>query len=209
MNMTPILFYGPMARDKAIRRASEIGRPVSEPVGDKGLKVDDARKIVALSNSSGVGDKPPSLVVGPLDLATPEASDALLKTLEDLAEGPLRLVLWSDYLKGVIGTIRSRTLPKWCPPNKTWIDPLSWIEPSAKELCKAIVEKDEVKILEVLSEKDNKKYAPELLQCLSNFLAKEIEKGNYEVLKIWNDLRGSLDGKGSYLLATQIILRNL
>lgn len=207
--MTPILFYGPMARDEAIKRASEIGRPVSDPVGDKGLKVDDSRQIVLLSQSSGVGDKPPSIVVGPLDAATPEAADALLKTLEDLAEGPLRIVLWADYLKGVIGTIRSRTLTKWCPPSRTYLDPLDWIQPSADDLCKAVIVGDEVKVLEILSEPDNKKYFAELLEAFSRSLSKEVPKGNLKVLKIWSELRGFLDGKGSYLLGVKIILGNM
>ncbi len=207
--MTPILFYGPMARDAAINRASKIGRPVSDPVGDKGLKVDDSRKIVLLAGSSGVGDKPPTIVVGPLDLATPEAADALLKTLEDLAEGPLRIVLWADYLKGVIGTIRSRTLCKWCPPSRTYLDPLDWIQPSADDLCKAVVVGDEIKVLEILSEPENKKYFSELLEAFSKSLAKEVSGGNIKVLKIWNELRGFLDGKGSYLLGVKIILGNM
>ena len=207
--MTPILYYGPLGRDAAIKRASEIGRPISDPIGDKGLKVDDSRNIVLLSASSGVGDKPPSIVVGPLDKATPEAADALLKTLEDLAEGPLRIVLWADYLKGVIGTIRSRTLPKWCPPNRTYLDPLDWIQPSADELCKAVIAKNEIKVLEVLSEPDSKKYFQELMEAFSKSLSKEVLKGNTEILPIWDSLRGCLDGKGSYLLGTKIILENM
>jgi DNA polymerase III delta prime subunit len=207
--MTPILFYGPMARDEAIKRASKIGRPISEPFGDKGLKVDDSRKIVLLAGSSGVGDLPPSIVVGPLDNATPEAADALLKTLEDLAEGPLRIVLWADYLKGVIGTIRSRTLSKWCPPSKTYLDPLDWIQPAANDLCKAVVVGDEIKVLEILSEKENKKYFSELLEAFSKALSVEVVKGNIKVLNIWNELRTFLDGKGSYLLGIKIILGNM
>ena len=96
--MTPILFHGPLGRDEAVSKASKVGRRVSNPVGDKGLKVADSRKIVEISGSSGVGDKPPSVVVGPLDKATPEASDALLKTLEDLGSGPLRIILWANHL---------------------------------------------------------------------------------------------------------------
>jgi len=207
--MTPMLFYGPMARDEAIKRASKIGRPVSEPVGDKGLKVEDSRKIVMLSGSSGVGDLPPSIVVGPLDQATPNASDALLKTLEDLAEGPLRIVLWADYLKGVKGTIRSRTLQKWCPPTRTYLDPLDWMQKAANDLCKAVVEKDELKVLEIIAEPENKKYSSELLEAFSKSLAKEVEKGNTDVIKIWSELRGFLDGKGSYLLCVKIILGNM
>lgn len=112
---TPILFHGPGSRDKAVSWSIDTGRPVSEPIGDNGLKVDDSRLIVALANQGGVGDKPPTLVIGPVDRATVEAADALLKTLEDLAEGPLRIALWADFLIGVSLTIRSRTQTLWCP----------------------------------------------------------------------------------------------
>lgn len=76
--------------------------------------MDDSRLIVSLANQAGVGDLPPTLVIGPVDNATPEAADALLKTLEDLAGGPLRLVLWADFLGGVSQTIRSRTAGIYC-----------------------------------------------------------------------------------------------
>lgn len=111
---TPILFHGPSGRDRAVAWSFDSGRPVSEPLGDNGLKVDDSRLIVGLSNQAGVGDRPPTLVIGPIDRATVEASDALLKTLEDLAEGPLRVVLWADFLVSVSPTIRSRTQAIWC-----------------------------------------------------------------------------------------------
>ena len=87
--MTPRLFHGPSARDKAVSLSLEIGRPVGDPVGDKGLKVDDSREIVELASHSGIGDKAPTIVVGPIDQASPEASDALLKTLEELWIDPL------------------------------------------------------------------------------------------------------------------------
>ena len=207
--MTPILYYGPMARDKAITRASLIGRPVSDPVGDKGLKVDDSRRIVVLANSSGVGDKPPSIVVGPLDKATPEAGDALLKTLEDLAEGPLRMVLWAEHLKGVIGTIRSRTLLEWCPPDKGWIDPLSWANKDSKELMLAVRDRDEIGILEILSRKDNKKHHLGILESFCRHLSKEVVSGKPEYLNMWISIRKVLDGKGSYLSSCKAILGGL
>jgi len=113
--MNPQLFHGPEGRTRAVQWSFDTGRPASDPVGDEGLKVDDSRLIVHLANQGGVGDKPPTLVIGPLDRATVEASDALLKTLEDLAGGPLRIALWADYLVGVPLTIRSRTRAIWCP----------------------------------------------------------------------------------------------
>ena len=118
------LYFGPAARDKALQAAESLGRLVSDPVGDAGLKVDDSRAIVELAAYAGVGDRKPVVVVGPVDEATPEAADALLKTLEEMATGSLQLVLWAHHRKAVIPTILSRTHPTWCPgpPLVRWED---------------------------------------------------------------------------------------
>lgn len=121
---TPRLFHGPTARGAACSAASELGRPVCDPIGDAGLKAAEARQAVAVAMSGHVGDATPTMVVGPLDKATPEAADALLKTLEDLVEGSVVLCLWASCIGGVIPTIRSRTAPVWCPPDSTWVDPV-------------------------------------------------------------------------------------
>lgn len=207
--MTPMLFHGPMARDNALHRAQSLGRMISEPIGDKGLKVEDARSIVYISQSSGVGDKPPCVVIGPIDKATPEAADALLKTLEDLAEGPLKITLWAENLNGVIGTIRSRTLSKWCPPTKTYISPTDYMIPNAKNLLKAIQDKDELVLLEILNDPDNKKYYDQLLEAFSKVLCEEVLKGEVDLLRFWPDLKNTLNSKGSFLLGVKLFLKNL
>lgn len=204
-----MLFHGPMARDNALYRAQSLGRMISEPIGDKGLKVDDARSIVYISQSSGVGDKPPCVVIGPIDKATPEAADALLKTLEDLAEGPLKITLWAENLNGVIGTIRSRTLPKWCPPSKTYISQTDYMIPTAKNLLKAVKSKDELGLLEILNEPDNKKYYDQLLEAFSKVLCEEVLKGETDLLRFWPDLKNTLNSKGSFLLGVKLFLKNL
>ena len=122
---TPRLFHGPSARDEAVRAAAEAGRPIADPVGDAGLKVSDSRAVVDLVVGGAIGDAVPTLVVGPMDGATPEASDALLKTLEDLTEGPVVLSLWADWVGGVVPTIRSRVSEVWCPAVAGTLDPLS------------------------------------------------------------------------------------
>lgn len=202
---TPPLFHGPEARDRAVQKASQEGRLVSEPVGDKGLKVEDSRRVVEISLNPGVGDKPPYVVIGPLDAATPEASDALLKTLEEVMNTPLRIVLWADYLGEVIPTIRSRTHAIWCPPGRTWLDPLSWKEDSAKTLLKAWLAKDWVRVIGILQEEA--KDWQDLIRALSNLLPPLMAGENGDrVMGLWESLRGTLDGKGSYLVAVDALL---
>lgn len=202
---TPPLFHGPEARDRAVQKASQEGRLVSEPVGDKGLKVEDSRRVVEISLNPGVGDKPPYVVIGPLDAATPEASDALLKTLEEVMNTPLRIVLWADYLGEVIPTIRSRTHAIWCPPGRTWLDPISWKEDSAKTLLKAWLAKDWVRVIGILQEEA--KDWQDLIRALSNLLPPLMAGENGDrVMGLWESLRGTLDGKGSYLVAVDALL---
>ena len=202
---TPSLFHGPEARDRAVQKAASEGRMVLEPVGDKGLKVEDSRQVVEISLNPGVGDKPPYVVIGPLDAATPEASDALLKTLEEVQNTPLRIVLWADYLGEVIPTIRSRTHAIWCPPGRTWLDPLSWKEDSAKALLKAWLAEDWVRVIGLLNE-DAKNWQ-DLLRALCNLLPPALSgEGGERVMLLWESIRPILDGKGSYLLAVDALL---
>lgn len=209
--MTPLLYHGPLARDRAVERASEIGRPISDPVGDSGLRVDDSRQIVLKSNQSGVGDRAPSLVVGPLDRATPEAADALLKTLEDMANGPLRLVLWADYLGGVRSTIRSRTQAVWCPVtarDTQYIDPLYYLEEDAKKLLGHVLKGDHGRVLGAVLKAG--KAWPELLGALAQRLPEALAEGNeaerQAILTLWPQVRKALDGKGGPVTAADALL---
>ena len=205
--MTPFLYHGPEARDKAVSHSLKAGRPVSEPVGDQGLKVDDSRVIVNLAGDPGVGDKPPTLVVGPLDKATPEASDALLKTLEDLSEAPLQIILWADHLSGVSATIRSRTWERWCPASRTYLSSLAHLEKPAQNLAEAVVRGDGPSVLGTLAEAG--KEWPELLEALClvlpNHLGGSLEERE-RVLSVWEKVRDILDGKGSVLVAADALL---
>ena len=207
--MTPLLYHGPLARDRAVERAAEIGRPISEPLGDSGLKVDDSRLIVLKANQSGVGDKAPSLVVGPLDRATPEAADALLKTLEDMAQGPLRLVLWADYLGGVRPTIRSRTRAVWCPVTSEdthYIDPLYYLEADAKKLLGYLLKGDHGRVLGMVLKAD--KGWPELLNAVVQQLPDlELEGEDAQtVMALWPRIRIALDGRGGPASAADALL---
>ena len=204
--MTPVLFHGPRARGEAIQHARDLGRLVADPIGDDGLKVDDSREIVLLAGNAGVGDRPPVVVVGPLDRATPEAGDALLKTLEDLADGPVRLVLWADFYGGVTKTIRSRTLNHWCPPSEHWVSP--FMDDQARALYMAWTKKDVAACLDTIyaSQRD----WPALLQGFCEVIAEEHpDLGSPETATVWAQVRPLLDGKGSHLNAATALLEAL
>ena len=201
---SPILFHGPLARSAAVAHAQETGRLISDPIGDGGLKVADSRLIVEMATNASVGDKQPVVIVGPLDRATPEAGDALLKTLEDLAEGPLVILLWADYLGGVIGTIRSRTLDRWCPPDERWASP--FVDEHAEALYAAWDKGDAAACLGVIY--DRQKDWQALLQGFCEVMA-ERAPDSPQTARVWPLVRPVLDGKGSYLNAAAALLEAL
>ena len=103
------LFHGQGAQDAAMEAAGQYGRILAVLGGEKGLRKDDSREMLRLHNMPPASDAFGSVVLGPMDLATFEAADALLKIIEepshytrpflwafDLGEVPMpsRLVLW-------------------------------------------------------------------------------------------------------------------
>lgn len=198
--MTPFLFHGPDARDRAQEKTLDLGRMLGDPIGDSGLKVADSRVLVSYAENPGVGDRPPSLMVGPLDSATPEAADALLKTLEDLSDSPLRIVLWTDYLQGVTPTIRSRCRAIWCPAGKTWSDPLSWLDGPVQKLLKAYREENWFAVMSVVTEAG--KDWPDLVRHIPSNLDPQDPKD----VALWGRLKKFQDGRGSYLVALDAVL---
>jgi len=183
----------------------EQGRPISDPVGDAGLKVADSREIVVLALNSGVGSKPPTLVLGPLDQATIEASDALLKTLEDLTEAPLQIFLWADFLSGVRPTILSRTHPQWCPAPPGSPDLLGHLREDALSLCAALLVGDPVGILAALKRAEDRE---SLVESLLSCLAEEVQEGEDPVpsLRVWEDLRPVLSDAKNLLTVCDALL---
>lgn len=197
---TPVLFHGPAARGEAVTHARSVGRLLLDPLGDQGLKVADARAVVELASSSGIGDRPPCVILGPLDRATPSAGDALLKTLEDLATAPLQIVLWADFLGGVLLTLRSRSLPRWCPPPPYWSSP--YMDDDAKQLWTSYSQKDLGACLETLR-KRQKDWA-DLLQGVCEVAAEEAPL-HPAAARLWGQVRPLLDGKGSFLNAAHAL----
>lgn len=116
--MSCLLFHGPGARVDALSWAYQSGRLLEDPIGDTGLKVDDARKVVELLMSTPVGSEKGVLVVGPMDSANRKSSDVLLKSIEEYNAQVVEPILWAYDLGGVSKTIRSRCIDRWCPKNE-------------------------------------------------------------------------------------------
>ena len=120
-------------------RLSSIGRLICPPVGQKGLKKDEAREIVELVSYPPVGDSLGVVVIGPLDLATVASSDVLLKILEDGRDENTVLILWANDLGEVRPTVRSRCLSVWCAGDPIVEEDLVEIAESAFQ---ALIKKD-------------------------------------------------------------------
>jgi len=88
---------------------------MAPPFGSTGLKVDEAREFVALMRTTPLGEGKGVVVAGPMDLANPKAADTLLKCIEEFDGEAMVPVLWAHDLGGVIPTIQSRCLDRWCP----------------------------------------------------------------------------------------------
>lgn len=183
MSGTPILFHGPEARNAALDRAGE-GRPISDPIGDAGLKVEEARQIVEIAGGGTIGDAEPTLVVGPIDAATVNAADALLKTLEDL-RGRVTLVLWARDDRDVIPTIRSRTRSVWCPATERTLDPVRPYVSDASDLVSHALSGDANGVLAIVQKHDRN--LEMLLFALDRALVGVVD--NVRAIQMWVGLR--------------------
>jgi len=201
--MTPRLFHGPGGRDRALQGLSSY-RLLHPPIGDEGLKVDDSRLLVDLMSSPPVGDKLGGILIGPLDRATGEAADALLKTLEEGVHGRVHIFTWAWDLAGVLPTIRSRTLPIWCPEGP---DPLLLYKGRAGALWKSLQEGRASSLIEILSEEESDLTREDLLTALLNILT--LSEKMEDVLPLWNRIRPLLRGRGVSRMSALTALLNL
>lgn len=132
-----ILFHGPSARQMALTTASQLGVLAHPPIGDEGLKVDDARLAVALLFQPPLSEHTGIIVIGPLDDIPPKSADVLLKSLEE-PHPSVRALLWANDIGGVRPTIRSRCLDQWAPPAPGWLTPSDDdLEEAARNLASA------------------------------------------------------------------------
>lgn len=113
--MTALLLHGPTALEALLDEPRQRGWLTPyPPFGfDKGLKVDDARELVA-----AVATPPPSdrlcAYMASLQGTTDRVQDVLLKVLEDHDTKRVTILLAVDDIGNVLPTVRSRCHERWC-----------------------------------------------------------------------------------------------
>lgn len=150
-----LLFHGPGGRSSALVDAKVRGKLSCEPIGEGGLKVDESRALIEMLLMPFPGNEKKSFVVGPMDEANVNASDALLKSLEDLDHSKYVLNLWAADVMNVSPTIQSRCAARWCyePGPGDLVDD-SEIFPKALDILDAYRKKDYLAILEIAKDKE-------------------------------------------------------
>lgn len=155
------LFHGQGAQDAAMEAAGQYGRVLAVLGGDKGLRKDDSREMLRFHNMPPASDAFGSVVLGPMDLATFEAADALLKIIEE-PSAYTRPFLWAFDLGEVPKTIRSRCQPIWSSgPASTSSEEIN------SELIESALAGDGIAIGELLVKHDPKTVLDAALKQLS------------------------------------------
>lgn len=183
-----LLFHGPGAKEASEAFLPTVGRVLTEPFGQCGLKIEEARQIIELMLDSPLGDDPGVVWVGPLDVAAQNATDVLLKCLEEFDPDIVRPVLWANDLGAVSDTIVSRCLHRWCPESSSKEDQEGLIR-IAFELVDAATSGDDLKVVELLLEgaKDLELYG--LLESAAQALAVEYKQLVGLRFALWERLR--------------------
>lgn len=189
-----ILFHGPGGKSSAVLDAKSRGLLLCEPLGDKGLKVDDSREINELLSTVPIGDCKVCLVAGPMDKANAKAADALLKTLEDLDHSMFVLNLWSFDITEVQPTIVSRCLHRWCAEARELdlVDDSNVYE-KAMSLVEAFRSKDCAELVELTKrdKKDDGDILLEVVRTIPEVLETDFKKGVLQEsdTKLWTGVR--------------------
>ena len=178
-----VLYHGPGAKDFAIAEANRIGRLVCPPIGDGGLKVDDARSITELLMSVPTGELVGVVIIGPMDEANPKSSDTLLKCLEEFPGEYTVPMLWANDLGSVAMTIRSRCLEKWVPALGDKDD--DNLVTAAFKIIDAVTKADPMAAIDAMRTFDKRE--GELIAALSEALSTDLDRPDYR--DIWERLR--------------------
>ena len=158
------LHHGRGAENAALSSAEAYGRILACLGTEKGVRKDDSREMLRIHNAPPTSDGLSSVVIGPMDLATPEAADALLKVVEEPSPYT-KPFLWAYDIGEVSPTIRSRCHAVWAYDTEE--APTADIE---ERLLDEAISGDEIAIAELLL-----KHSPkEVLEGVTNRAA---EKG--------------------------------
>lgn len=181
--MSCVLFHGPGARQEALNTAVMVGRLVSPPLGDEGLKIGEVREVIETMLSAPVGMETGVVVLGPMDHPTVlqyKAGDGLLKIIEE-PPGTIQPLLWAYDLWDVSATIRSRCLPRWCPVS---LEEDEELEGDGRALVDAVLEGRLWKVPGLVKKHDKK--LPELLGVAANGI---LSGWNADAMALWEKVR--------------------
>lgn len=162
-----------------------LGRYVAPPVD--GLTAGKAREAVKFLSMSPIGDKPSCLVLGPVDGVRSEASDVLLKPLEEYRVGRVIPILWARDIGGVPSTLVSRCEVTWCPRGPL---PEEILVPVAQELLAAWEKKDLVSVVGLIQEHEGD--LDLLLPASALVLSKKLPE-NPDLLPLWERIHRALE----------------
>lgn len=157
---------------------------MAPPFGDDGLKAAEAREVVASLLSPPVGMEAGVLVVGPMDLAWPKASDVLLKRIEEFNPEVVTPILWANDLGGVSPTIRSRCLERWAPTLED-VEEDEDVVTAAWELVEAVTLNETYRVGSALFRVKGKEV--ELLNAIAGVLSADLD--DPAKLALWERLR--------------------
>lgn len=113
--MTALLLHGPTSLDALLDEPRQRGWLTPHPPFgfEKGIKVDDARELVAAVSAPPPSDRLCAYMAS-LYGTTDRVQDVLLKVLEDHDSKRVTILLAVDDIGNVLPTVRSRCHERWC-----------------------------------------------------------------------------------------------
>lgn len=193
MSTSCILYHGPGAKEAAIAEANRIGRLVAPPIGDDGLKVDDARRVTELLMSVPTGELMGVVVIGPMDEANAKSSDTLLKSIEEFPGDYTVPIMWAHDLGGVSMTIRSRCLDRFVTALGTNDNDV--VVAAAFRIIEAVIAKEYLTVVDTMRSYDKRE--ADLIAALSEALSTGLEREDYR--EIWGRVRRVAEFRNPFL----------
>jgi hypothetical protein len=194
------LFHGPGSDAAALAAAESYGRLIIPPLGSGcGPRKEDARTVASLYRRPPASDRRGCIVIGPMDLATDEAADALLKMVEEPNPDAMPF-LWASDAGSVRPTIRSRCIEEWCPgeaaPSHSDTGGLTAGLLLTPPVCSR-------EVYDLLLAKGTD--FPALVESLAAELSPDIEAGIPGALELWDRIRETLGRESRASVAAALI----